>query len=103
MGPVSRINKDLLSGNSEGLELMGKTLKRITIVIVIILALVLLVPIPISYYDGGTVEYRAVLYSVINYHAINGDGYDTGIGIKVLGMTIYENKTFTPAALNMLL
>ena len=79
---------------------MGKMLrKRVTLVVVIILALVLLVPIPIAYYDGGTVEYRAVLYSVIDYHAINGEGYDTGIGIKVLGMTIYENKTFTPSAI----
>lgn len=54
-------------------------------------------PAPIAYYDGGTVEYRAVLYSVINYHAMNGDGYDTGICIKVLGMMIYESKTFTQA------
>mgnify|MGYP000889095219 FL=1 len=68
--------------------------KRIIIVIVIILALVLLVPTPIAYYDGGTVEYRAILYRVIDYHKLKANGYDTGIGVKVLGTMIYENKTF---------
>lgn len=40
-------------------------------------------------------EFQAVLYSVTNYHALRGtDGYDTGIEVKILGYTVYENTTF---------
>ena len=68
--------------------------KRIRIAIIII-ALILLFPFPISYKDGGTVKYQAILYSITDYHALRGvDGYDTGIEIKILGITVYENTTF---------
>ncbi|NLO09789.1 MAG: hypothetical protein GX129_07980 [Clostridiales bacterium] len=71
---------------------MKKKLLRIAIIII---AIILLLPIPIRYKDGGTVEYKAILYSVTDYHSLNGvDGYDTGIEIKVFGITIYENTTF---------
>ena len=71
---------------------MKKKLLRITILII---AVILLFPIPLRYKDGGTVEYKAILYSVTDYHSLNGvDGYNTGLEIKVLGITIYENTTF---------
>ena len=71
---------------------MRKKLLRIAIIII---AIILIIPIPISYKDGGTVEYKAILYSVTDYHSLNGvDGYDTGIEIKILGITVYENTTF---------
>ena len=67
---------------------------QITIIIIII-ALILLFPTPLRYNDGGTVKYQAVLYSITDYNALKGvDGYDTGIEIKILGITIYENTTF---------
>ena len=69
--------------------------KRIKILLIII-ALFLLFPIPLRYKDGGTVEFKAVMYSVTNYHALKGvDGdYDTGIEIKILGFMVYNNTTF---------
>ncbi len=71
---------------------MKKRLLRITIIIV---ALILLFPVPLKYKDGGTVKYQAVLYSITDYHALRGvDGYDTGIEIKILGISVYENTTF---------
>ena len=55
----------------------------------------MLFPIPLRYKDGGTIKYQALLYSVTDYHALRGvDGYDTGIEIKILGITVYENTTF---------
>ena len=55
----------------------------------------MLVPIPLRFKDGGTVKYQAILYSITDYHVITGvDGYDTGIEIKILGITVYENTTF---------
>ena len=71
---------------------MKKKIIRITIIII---ALILLFPIPLRYKDGGTVKYQALLYSITDYHALSGvDGYDTGIEIKILGITVYENTTF---------
>ena len=72
--------------------MMKKKIIRITIIII---ALILLFPIPLCYKDGGTVKYQALLYSITDYHALRGvDGYDTGIEIKILGITVYENTTF---------
>ncbi|HHX11903.1 MAG TPA: hypothetical protein GX731_03710 [Clostridiales bacterium] len=73
-----------------------KKKKIISIIIIIITALILLFPIPLRYKDGGTVKYQAVLYSITDYHSIKGvDGsFDTGIEIKILGITVYENATF---------
>lgn len=61
----------------------------------IVILVVLLIPVPFHYKDGGTVEYRALLYSVIDYHSMKIDGgYDTGIQVNILGMSVYENTTF---------
>jgi hypothetical protein len=69
--------------------------KKIIIITITIIALILLFPIPIRYKDGGTVKYQAVLYSITDYNALRGvDGYDTGVEIKILGITVYENTTF---------
>lgn len=65
--------------------------KRLFIAACIVIGLILLFPLPLRYKDGGTVEFRALLYSITNYHAMEGDGYLTGIKIKILGMTVYEN------------
>ena len=71
--------------------------KKIILAVIIITLIVMLIPIRAVYKDGGTVGYNAVLYSVTDYHSINFDresGYDTGIEIKILGITVYENTTF---------
>lgn len=69
--------------------------KQLIRIIIIIVALILLFPIPIRYKDGGSVKYQAALYSITDYHVLRGvDGYDTGIEIKILGITVYENTTF---------
>ena len=69
--------------------------KRIVTILAIIAGLILLVPVPISYKDGGTIRYQAILYSITNYHSMRGiDGFDTGIEIKLLGITVYKNTTF---------
>ncbi len=69
--------------------------KKIIIFSIIVLVLILLFPIPLRYKDGGTIKYQALLYSVTDYHALRGvDGYDTGIEIKILGITVYKNTIF---------
>ena len=69
--------------------------KKILVVILIFLIAVLLIPIKYYYKDGGTVAYRAILYSVTNYHSISPEGgYYTGIEVKILGKSIYDSTTF---------
>ena len=64
------------------------------LVLGILLAAILLIPIPMRMKDGGSVEYRAVLYCVTDVHRIDheaDDGYMDGTVVKLLGMEIYSN------------
>ena len=74
--------------------------KNIVIIIVILLLIILLFPIQINRLnDGGTVEYRTLLYSITKYHRLDeniDDGYIDGIEIKVFGKKIYSNVEETP-------
>ena len=73
-------------------------MKRI-FVILFILA-VLLFPMRLQAKDGGTVVYKAVLYTVRDMHAItnvsNEDGsteygYTVGITVEILGFEVYND------------
>ena len=60
----------------------------------ILLVFILLLPIPRRYKDGGTVEYRALLYSVYDVYRLSIDpvgGYDEGLIVEVLGIEIFNN------------
>lgn len=60
----------------------------------VLLAFVLLIPIPIPMRDGGTVQYRAVLYRVTDVHRIHHEidgGYIDGTVVEILGMEIYND------------
>ena len=68
--------------------------KKIITLVVIILLVLLLFPIPMKLKDGGTIEYKAILYQVSDVHKINVNsksGYDTGIIIKILGFEVYNS------------
>lgn len=67
--------------------------KKIFIFIGAILFLILVFPVRIVYQDGGSVKYKALVYSVTKHHKIAFEtegGYKTGLTIQVLGHTIYE-------------
>ena len=68
--------------------------KRILLIVIIIIALIiLLVPIPRYLNDGGSVEYRALLYKITDYHQIApvGSDYIEGIGIEIFGIEVFNN------------
>ncbi len=68
--------------------------KKVIIVMVIVVLLILLVPIPLHLKDGGTVEYKALLYKVSKVHKLTGDlekMYKDGTIIEILGMEIFNN------------
>lgn len=70
--------------------------KVIIIVICVLLATVLLIPTPMYMEDGGTVEYKAILYSVADVHRLNQDEeteapYQEGTIITILGIEVFNN------------
>lgn len=69
--------------------------KKIIIGIIIGIAVILLFPIPLSLKDGGSIEFKAILYSITKYHQINhevDDGYVDGIELKVLGRKVLDTR-----------
>ena len=75
--------------------------KVIIVSIIVLILLILLIPRPRYLTDGGTVEYKAVLYKVskvsrlISREEMEAEGkvkdYDKGIIIEVLGFEIFNN------------
>ena len=64
--------------------------KKILIAVIVIILLVLLIPIPMRLKDGGTIEYKALIYTVSKVHKLNhnsASGYDNGLIIKIFGFS----------------
>lgn len=79
--------------------------KRIVIGIVVFLMFLLLIPVPLHMKDGGSVQYRALLYNVTKYHQITMEmdaedeeivdsGHLVGWGVEVLGIEIFNNAKY---------
>ena len=69
--------------------------KKNVYIVCVLLAIVLLIPIPLQLKDGGTVEYKALVYRVLKVHRLApvelGKEYEEGIIIKVLGIEVYND------------
>ena len=77
--------------------------KKLIIYCIIGLFLGMLVPVPIHYKDGGTVEYRAFLYSITKLHQLNlEEGYDEGTIVKIIGIDVYNTVKKSNLSLNEL-
>lgn len=64
------------------------------IVLIIVILFILLIPIPMYLNDGGTVEYKAILYKISNVHRLTGDlekEYEDGTIIEILGFEVFNN------------
>ena len=74
-------------------KVFGK--KKVRIALGILLAVILLVPVQIHYKDGGSVEYRAILYSVKSVHSLalpdSGRTYNEGTVVTILGFKVFDN------------
>lgn len=67
--------------------------RRIAVIVIIVVALtILLVPVRHQYRDGGSVEYKAVTYSITKYHRgpISGKYLD-GRRIEIFGITLRDD------------
>ena len=61
-------------------------------VILIIVFLILILPSENKLKDGGSTEYKALLYKVVRKHALTEDGYIDGWQISLLGKEIYQEE-----------
>lgn len=69
--------------------------KKLALIVTGVLLLACLFPMPNHLKDGGTVEYRALLYTVSRVHRLNDldaeRPYQEGTIVKVLGIELYNN------------
>lgn len=72
--------------------------KKIIIAAIIIITFVLLFPVKSQLKDGGTVEYRALLYKISKVHRLvlsedmeKKKQYDDGMIIEILGVEVFNN------------
>ena len=63
-------------------------MKKRVVGICVVLALVLLMPVPLRLKDGGSVEYRALLYTVTDAHRLPDQ---EGTIIEILGVEVFNN------------
>ena len=65
--------------------------KKIIIIVAIVVFVLMLIPIPMRLKDGGSVEYRAVLYKYTKIHRLSErstTGYEDGWELKILGIYV---------------
>lgn len=69
--------------------------KKIILIVAILVGIILLFPIPMFLNDGGSIEYKALLYKVTKYHKLapveSEIGYIDGIGIEIFGFEIFNS------------
>ena len=71
--------------------------KNIIIITIIVLFIIMLIPIKMQLKDGGSIEYKAILYKVTKVHRINPEsssGYEDGWEINILGLRVYNSIHF---------
>lgn len=65
--------------------------------VIIIIVLILLIPLPMKLKDGGSVEYKALLYKVTKVYRLNEasiTGYEQGWQFEILGIKLYDTVTY---------
>ena len=84
----------------------SKSRKRVivkTLVFLLVLLIIAaLIPKRLFYNDGGSVEYRALIYTVTKWHGIDedeeqGEYYHVGTTVKILGRTVRDDQRIVPA------
>ncbi len=72
--------------------------RRIAIAVIIAVVLaILLIPVPNHIKDGGSVEYKALIYSVTKYHRLpplGSEDYLEGWKIEILGFTLRDDLAY---------
>ena len=79
--------------------------KKVILITIILIAIILLFPIPMRLNDGGSIEYRALLYKITDYHKLAPIESDTwyidGIGIEIFSVEIFNSTENKPETLEV--
>ena len=65
--------------------------KNIIIIIALVIFVLMLIPIPIKLKDGGSVEYKAILYKYTKIHRLSeksSTGYEDGWELNILWIQV---------------
>ncbi|MBE6150444.1 MAG: hypothetical protein E7162_01315 [Firmicutes bacterium] len=68
--------------------------KRILFIVILVVLCILVFPVPRRLKDGGSVEYKSILYKITDVKKINFDsttGYEEGIVVEVFNKEIFNN------------
>lgn len=79
--------------------------RRYVILLIVIILLLLLSPIPQHLKDGGTVEYKSLIYKISIVHRLNEYSetkYDDGVIVEILGLQVYNNLVISVPGINFI-
>ena len=65
--------------------------KKIIIIVAIIIFVLMLIPIKDKLFDGGSTEYKAILYKYTKIHRLSeksSTGYEDGWNLRILGIQV---------------
>lgn len=71
-----------------------KTRKKLIIGSIVLLGFILLIPRPIALNDGGTIEFKAIIYKITKVHKLvleENASYQDGIKIELFGKEIFTD------------
>ena len=66
-------------------------MKKKVIILICVILVIMLIPVRLQLKDGGTVEYKSILYKVSKVHRLIDNGYDIGTEIRILGFKVFDN------------
>ena len=66
-------------------------MKKKIIILICVILVIMLIPVRLQLKDGGTVEYKSILYKVSKVHRLIDNGFDIGTEIRILGFKVFDN------------
>lgn len=66
-------------------------MKKKVVIIICVILVIMLIPVRLQLKDGGTVEYKSILYKVSKVHRTIDNGFDIGTEIRILGFKVFDN------------
>lgn len=66
-------------------------MKKKIIIIICAFLVVMLIPIKTHLKDGGTIQYKSILYKINKVHRLIENGFDIGTEIEILGFKVFDN------------
>lgn len=66
-------------------------MKKKVIILICVILVIMLIPVRLQLKDGGTVEYKSILYKISKVHRLIDNGFDIGTEIRIFGFKVFDN------------